>query len=137
MCWPRRLLNMCLHWATRWTFQGQGYGLSPSHPDLVSIGALAHPMQADPSQQREGHAARSLHHSAEVIMQPTDIDFPFYDYPYYNYYYYYLLLLHDIVSYYSATCASPLPHMTCHHLSSTLYLCSSASMKALVGSRNI
>lgn len=28
-------------------------------------------------QQREGHAARTLHHSAEVITQPAGIDFPF------------------------------------------------------------
>ena len=49
--------------------QGQGYGLSPSHPDPVSIGVLAHPTQTDPSQQREGHAARNLHHYAEVTDQ--------------------------------------------------------------------
>ena len=60
--------------------QGQGYELSPSHPDPVSIGVLAHPVQAGSSQQREGHAARTLHRSAEVITQPTGIDFPFYDY---------------------------------------------------------
>ena len=60
--------------------QGQGYGFSPPHPDLVSIGVLAHPTWAGPSQQRKGHPARTLHHSAEVITQPTGIDFPFYDY---------------------------------------------------------
>ena len=60
--------------------QGQGYGLSPSHPDPVSIGVLAHQTRAGPPQQREGHTARTLHHSAEVITQPTGIDFPFCDY---------------------------------------------------------
>jgi len=74
-----------------------------------------------------------------------------------NNYYYYLLLPHGIVSYYSATlrlcwilqplcflaCASPLSHMTCHHLSSTKNLHSSTCvwesslMKASVGNRNV
>ena len=79
--------------------------------------------------------------------------------PYYNYYYY-LLLLHGIVSYYLATLntfmlntpaiyvflltyTSPLPQMTCHHLSSTLclyssaYVCASSLMKASIGNQNV
>ena len=131
------------------------YGLSPSHPDPMSIGVLAHPTRTGPSQQREGHTARNLHHFAEMTDQLAQISF-FVTIPYYNYYYY-LLFLHGIVSYYSATlctcmlntpacfpaCTSPLPHVTCHHLLSTLYLYSSACvcelllMKASVGSRNI
>ena len=79
MCWPRWLLNLCL--PPDGLVQAQGYGFAPSHPDLVSIGVLAHPTRVGPShQQREGHSARNVHHSAEVITQSTGIDYPFYDY---------------------------------------------------------
>ena len=37
-------------------------------------------MQAGPSQQRDEYAARTLHHAAEVLTQPTAVDIPFYDY---------------------------------------------------------
>ena len=48
--------------------QGQGNGFPPSHPDTVFIGVLAHPTRTGPSQQREGHTARTLHPCADVTM---------------------------------------------------------------------
>ena len=40
----------------------------PSHAYPVSVGVLAHPTQASPSQRREGHAARTLNHPAGLAL---------------------------------------------------------------------
>ena len=80
MCWAQWLLNMCLHQATRWTCPRPGLWtltLTP-RPGVYWTPGTSN-VNRPLSTVRRAHCQNSTH-SAEVIMQPTGIDFPSYDY---------------------------------------------------------
>ena len=127
MCWARWLLNMCLHQATRWTCPRPGlWTLTLTPRPAVYWTPGTSNVNRPLSTVRRARCQNSTD-SAEVIMQPTGIDFPSYDYltiiiiiTYYYCWHCILLFSHSSLLCFPAR-TSPLPHMTCHHLSIILY----------------